>query len=143
MAKTLDQKIKSLFNIKNGRVNRLDLFILTLVTNPLYGFLEKAISKNLLLDIAVYVIIVAIIYFQISLVTKRIRDIGKSGWFAILYFTALVIAFALMEASLSILGVILLIVTAAFLIFWPGQKFDNKYGPYDPTGIFKPIPKIK
>lgn len=146
-----ERKIKDLFKIHRGRINRLDYFLISFFTNALLSagsillvkFQEITGIPELITLVITLVLALIVTYVSFSIIAKRLRDIGLSGWFTIPF---LLIAGSLYYAVGAVGGWVLTIafaIPALFIIFWPGQKKDNKHGPYDPVGIFKSPKKPK
>ncbi len=104
--------IKSVFQkyaTFEGRSSRPEFwwfYLLCLVINLIFGALGKAgIWINVIWS-------VAILIPSLAVGTRRLHDIGKSGWY-------------LLIALIPIVGAIILI------IWWakPGEEGENKYGP--------------
>lgn len=118
----------------NGRIGRLRYLaygmLFTIITLFLIGiaaFLIPSIATVLtdisgvtsaLLLIALYL---PLIIISIILVRRRLNDLDRSGWWQILMYVPFV-------------GIIF----ALYVLFWPGTKGSNSYGPQpneNPTGI--------
>ncbi|MFZ5354088.1 MAG: DUF805 domain-containing protein [Bacillota bacterium] len=80
----------------NGRLNRLSFFILILCSNLIYGFLGNYLLK--FSEIYLYILFAMLIVFQSLQIVKRLHDLDRSGWKALLLlvpFANLYIAFLL------------------------------------------------
>ena len=68
---------------------------------------------------------------SLALASRRLRDIGKSGWWLILPLGGLILGF-LLWSQLGVLGLVLFPASIVLLIVWLAKKGDegpNKYGP--------------
>ncbi len=134
--------VKALFKIREGRIGRWHYFLwavaLNFLSKPFDFMLEH---ENIAFNLAGLAINLVILYLCVSLVAKRFRDIGGSGWFAVpvmVFASVIGVVFgAIDELMLSnslfwsaVVSIVFLLVVGFALLFWPGQKFDNKYGPY-------------
>ena len=102
----------SLFSLK-GRIRRtqywLTHFCLSLLMVP-----SRISGDNMSDGVAIYTLIIIIPFIWISITNsvKRLHDLGKSGWLALLF---------LIPVVNLIFGI--------YVAFFKGEKFDNKYGP--------------
>lgn len=121
--------LAELFTYK-GRFNRLRYFgysFLISFSTYLLAFLVGILAGLLTpLSFILFVplIIGAMILYCFNVI-KRLHDIGLSGWFS-LPVPILTALFEITDYSFLIN-----IISLAYflpLLFWPGQKFDNKYG---------------
>jgi uncharacterized membrane protein YhaH (DUF805 family) len=137
--KRLNREFKELFVLTRGRIHRVDYFLISMLLKGL-GDLVELIPTGAWWG---YVIAIPLellsIYIGICVTTKRLRDIGLSGWFLIPVFLLISIGFVGMGRAesttyiFSSLFVVLL--PSLILVFWPPQRKDNKYGPYDEYSI--------
>ena len=130
------QKITNEFFSKNGRIGRLDYFVsgikctlyILLFLIPavmLYILLCTILNKyNIQSSACDYIFIfyvaslaVAMICADFSLSAKRMHDLGLSAWFLLPWFL------------LPIIIPVASLVAGMILLFYPGSKKDNKYGP--------------
>jgi uncharacterized membrane protein YhaH (DUF805 family) len=66
----------------------------------------------------------------VSLMVRRLHDLGLSGYHAIWVGVAQVFSTALSYGSdLAVLASLPLALIGLWLTFWPGQKTDNRFGP--------------
>lgn len=121
---------RDIFTIRGRweRLNRLRYFgytllgslIFVLASVVLFAFVNTLMagsendSLRSILNFVIYffVLLVPGIYFPITIGTKRLHDLGYSGWWIIVIFVPL-----------------LNIVLGIYLLFWKGEKGKNKYGP--------------
>ena len=67
----------------------------------------------------------------LAVTSRRLHDIGKSGWWLILPLGGLILGF-LLWSQLGVLGLVLFPASIVLLIVWLAKKGDegpNKYGP--------------
>lgn len=128
------------------RLNRLRFFVylgavsLTMVV-PAFIIAGLLIAlKHLILG--GLIILAGLIFYEtmhIVLAIRRLHDVGRNGWWALIYPLTLVISFAkgVRPDSTPILSAYVLVVIVAFffslfLLFTPGMPGDNRYGPPPP-----------
>lgn len=124
----------------DGRMNRRS-YIVNALVNFFCMLLIAGISFAIHPALGAFVFfIVFIIYFLRSLVIllRRVHDLGYSGyWILAVYGISLLISivsaimYKFYETDLYISDISSLIFTILqlYVLFWPGQKFENKYGP--------------
>ena len=115
-----------------GRVNRMNYFVgtcLVLAGPVLIVFLmfllamiggQSAISmvlRTILFILDVFLVLIAVVV-MLSLISRRLHDLGKSDWYYLLNFIP-----------------IINIVFPFYLIFWPGNSAVNKYGGPPGKGV--------
>ncbi|MEM6811801.1 MAG: hypothetical protein AAF549_04970 [Pseudomonadota bacterium] len=157
---TLKQKWIDLLYIHKGRIIHSDYCILIIpltffgiyvftIPNPYPSTSPTETSENISLLIATGLLTllkVVISYFFISLTLKRFRDKGLYDKFTIPYFLSWFACIALgfiFQEYLTIF-IALTIPHTIFYIhnvyfqnpFLSTERKDNKYGPYDPHGLF-------
>ncbi len=128
---------KQLFVIKKGRIGRLDYFMISFCGNAFLRLVENLSEVLKIIDLSMFVAF-PLLYLVACLMAKRFRDVGLSGWCALPLFcmnigvgisvVAEVLSFDedSRVLSLSVIGVVTFV--NIFLIFWRGNKADNKYG---------------
>lgn len=128
----MDGLIEKYFSI-HGRLVRLPYFarsvwlgiIITLIfvaSIPLFSSGSNSLWWAGLLLVAISAIVLAA--GSISLVVRRLHDLGMSGYHAIWILPVLAIPAGVRETYLAIP----LIAVSLWLIFWPGQKTPNRFG---------------
>ena len=136
---------KSLITPK-GRIGRLRYFLMVLflglaglflgLFEGLFGTLLFYYEGAGLVALAVLAFLgtLALMVVSFFLVAQRLHDLGQSGWVAVFFFI-FIFVFTLLSVSLFFsFGLLLLvslasIVFALILLFKPGQKHENRYGP--------------
>ncbi len=92
-------------NLFKGRLNRRN-YLLRFIVQWIIYYILIIIFEN-----ASFILLILFLFMGFSLGTKRLHDLGYSGWFNLL----IIIPF---------IGLFLLI----YLFLAPGQKTENKYG---------------
>ena len=101
-----------------GRATRLEFSIIFIITSIAYW-----VPYGLIPYIFLFI-------FNISTRTKRLHDLGVSGWIQVPFLIFGIIGHIILFRN--ILGIISLLIFFSFNIFlmWKeGQKKDNQYGP--------------
>lgn len=135
--KTFIFSLQNSFNFRT-RANRTEFFKFYLFYFVILGFFKlleacfKSINFSLFNEILVLVFIIP----NISLITRRLHDLGYSGWWqGILYLISIIIFidnyyFSLIPKNILFISYPLFLTFQIFLIFKDGQNFPNKYGEY-------------
>ena len=92
----------------NGRIGRLEYFLSDLLAGLLlfpYSLLSSFVSDNPLITIGALVIFILLSWFLLAQGSKRMHDLGYSGWWQIIPFAP------------------------AVMIIMEGEKKENEYGP--------------
>ena len=117
-----------------------------------YFFLFTVLGINLLSDIVTVIGAFGYILITLSLLTilpfmavaaRRLHDIGRTGWWGLLYFIFLFIPSSQFDDSGILGGWVFLIIFLLYipiLIFWctEGNEGENKYGPSPLTVPYVP-----
>ncbi|MCQ6280036.1 DUF805 domain-containing protein [Bacillus sp. EB600] len=109
----LDAMTKHYADFK-GRATRQEYWMTALFINliALVFLILLTTTESLFWGVLFYIYYFAIIIPMISMTTRRLHDIGKSGWFQLVHF-------------IPIIGAILLLIWACT----DSQPNDNQYGP--------------
>lgn len=142
-ATDIDDRLKETFFSFNGRLNRLayslrviGLFFLGFIFLAFLTYVGMAYSGELLLPVVralMLPITIIMLVVSISLIIRRLHDINLSGlyYFGILIFGAIcgVVTRAEPQAPPAVILNSIMLIVLLLLIFWPGTKGPNKYGP--------------
>ncbi len=71
------------------------------------------------------VIMLILLFFGLSFVTKRWHDLGRSGWYSAIYIALAVISVIPLIGIVGSLGVLVL---SLYLLLAPGKSGSNMYG---------------
>lgn len=71
----------------------------------------------------------ALFYAGACLLSKRLHDRGKSGWWAALVLGAIVLCWPTPQGVLDFLGVVVLVWATVELAVMPGEQGANRFGP--------------
>lgn len=132
-------------------VNILLIIVFAILTEVCFTIGLENVASGL--TILSYLYQFAIFIPMVSVTTRRLHDLGRSGWWQLLpYVLVLILSIATLFSldkelgAISVAEYILYILTLAsigffwffmlFLIFKEGQRFTNKYGA-DPKAVKK------
>jgi uncharacterized membrane protein YhaH (DUF805 family) len=147
-SKDIKSRFRELLIVHRGRINRMDYFAIFLLFQILSDLLEIK-PHNIGLFILKITLWSILTYFNACIISKRLRDIGVSAWLCLpiiilswmaSYNTRALIMQGQFNEAYILMAIEL--VTLAFLCAWPGQKYDNQYGAYNPIGIGDQLEKV-
>jgi uncharacterized membrane protein YhaH (DUF805 family) len=107
-----------------GRIGRLRYIVYTAIVLFVTAFvagiaaavlipmLMKGGSNSNVAVFAMLAVYIPVLYGMVVMIKRRLHDLNHTGWLAILMFLPLVN-----------------IVMSLYLLFWPGSKGSNEYGP--------------
>lgn len=123
----------------SSRLNRLRYFKRGLCINIAYTLLEMFVPKNLSTEavVALIVAIILLISVQYSLDVRRLKDLGKGEGLASFRRGSVVVGYIHLfwwyNEVIVVLSNIVGCLIGLYLLFAPGDKGPNQYGP-DPLG---------
>lgn len=91
--------------------------------------LYQAIAHSVLLYLTGWVVYPLLIFTGACLISKRMHDRGRSGWWAALVLTALVALWGHPSGFFAFLFLLILIWAAVELALMPGEQGSNRFGP--------------
>lgn len=121
-----------LFFSASGRVARLPFLVAAAVLIALVAFYEAMMepeSMETLHWVSGVFVYGALFYSGACVLSKRLHDRGKTGWWAALVLGAVVICWPTPSGVLDFLGVIALVWAVIELAVMPGEQGSNRYGP--------------
>ena len=137
-----DGSFKSKYLSFSGRLNRLAYFLRALGVSIIGFIIIIALAylggiggPVLLIPAAVVIVIVVVfmVVIGISLAVRRLHDMNLSGLYYIGYLLLNAVAGGLYKANpqstLSIVVNMAVLVVSLLILFWPGTKGPNNYGP--------------
>ncbi|MDO8516121.1 MAG: DUF805 domain-containing protein [bacterium] len=132
---------------RTGRLGRLQYFFLSLIASvvmwiptmiftggpeKLVGLVNSANSFRFVVTQVLLLAISALVALHLSV--RRLHDIGLSGWWTLLPIGISFIPTGGTAISTTSLTIALLqMLIGAVLLFWPGAKTENQYGPVPST----------
>lgn len=121
-----------LFFSAGGRVSRMPFLIaaaLLIALMAIYEAVMEPKSMETLHWVSGVFVYGALFYGGACVLSKRLHDRGKSGWWAALVLAAVVICWPTPSGVLDFLGVIALAWAVIELAVMPGEQGANRYGP--------------
>ena len=121
-----------LFFSAGGRAARMPFLIAAAVLIALTGLYEafmEHVSMETLHWVTGVFVFGALVYSGACVLSKRLHDRGKSGWWAALILAAVAICWPTPHGVLDFLGVIALVWAVIELAVMPGEQGANRYGP--------------
>jgi len=95
-----------------GRASRTDYFVVLLITSILGAIAGSVMFKGGALSFVSGLFFVGVLWISMCACARRMHDVGHSGWWSLV---------ALVPVANFIFGL--------YVLFVPGQKHDNDYGP--------------
>jgi len=121
-----------LFFSADGRAGRMPFIVAAVALIVLTAFYESLVepeSMGALHWVSGVFVYPALFYSGACVLSKRLHDRGKSGWWAALVLFAIVMVWPAPEGVLDFLGVIVLIWAVIELALMPGEQGANRFGP--------------
>lgn len=89
----------------------------------------EAVAGGALRWITGWIVYPVLLFMAACVVSKRLHDRGKSGWWAALVLLAFVVVWPNPDGFFDFLGVLALIWAAVELAVMTGEEGANRYGP--------------
>jgi len=106
-------------------------FLLTVAT--VFGpDVSGGMLTSMTFAIAVLMLVATYLYAVVVVMSKRLHDLGRSGWHCAWILVAWVLSSGSVETGAGIVGSLLTIVSTGvglYLVFAPGQTGENRFGP--------------
>lgn len=116
-----------LFFSSSGRIGRTPFLIAAAVLIILLAVYEAAVSGPLHW-ITGWVVYPVLFFCAACVLSKRLHDRGKSGWWAALILFAFLMVWPYPEGVLDFIGLIVIAWAAIELALMPGEQGANRYG---------------
>lgn len=120
-------RFSDLFLTSSGRIGRIAFLVgagLVLGVWAAFDLLAPLAVR----DIAGWLVAAALLYSAACLLSQRLHDRGRSGWWSGPILLAFAMAWPQPQAPFDWIALGLLVLVAADLILLPGQKAFNRYG---------------
>lgn len=115
-----------LFLSSTGRIRQLPFIVgvcLLLFVLGLYASAAKG-----LLQLTGWVVYPALFYGGACILSKRLHDRGRSGWWSAVILAAIVMVWPAPSGFFDFIAVLVLVWAAIDLCVMPGERGDNRYG---------------
>lgn len=119
--------IADLFLTSSGRIGRIAFLVgagLVLGVWAAFDLLAPLAAR----DMAGWLVAAALLYSAACLLSQRLHDRGRSGWWSGPILLAFAMAWPQPQAPFDWIALGLLVLVAVDLILLPGQKAFNRYG---------------
>lgn len=117
-----------LFLSSTGRVKNTPFIIAILVLILALKLYEATISGPLVFVLG-WVVYPAFFFSGSCVLSKRLHDRGRSGWWAAVILVAMMMVWPSPEGFFDFIGVIVLVWAFVELVLMPSERGDNRYGP--------------
>lgn len=119
---------RELFLSADGRLARTPFVIAAAVMFAL-AFFYEAVAGETLHWVTGWVVYPALLYVGACLLSKRLHDRGRSGWYAALVLTALIAIWSSPVGFLDFLFAMILVWAVVELGVLGGEQGANRFGP--------------
>lgn len=116
-----------LFFSASGRIGQVPFTVAAVVLLLLLGFFQSLVTGPLQLALGV-IVYAALLYCGACVLSKRLHDRGRSGWWAAVILLAVAIVWPVPEGFFDFVGVVVLVWAVVDLCVMPGERGDNRYG---------------
>jgi uncharacterized membrane protein YhaH (DUF805 family) len=114
----------------DGRVDRLPFIVTSVVLVGLLTIYESLVHQNEALRWITGVFAYGFLFFTgVCILSKRLHDRGRSGWWSLVVVFAFVLAWPFPEHFWGWLALIFLIWAVVELVLMPGEQGANRFGP--------------
>lgn len=120
-------RFSDLFLTSSGRIGRIAFIVGAGVVLALWATFDL-LAPLKVRDLIDWIVAAALLYSAACLLSQRLHDRGRSGWWSGLILLAFAMAWPRPQAPLDWVALALLVVVAADLALLPGQKAFNRYG---------------
>ncbi|MGH7027524.1 DUF805 domain-containing protein [Brevundimonas sp.] len=120
-------RFQDLFLSSSGRIGRISFVMGAIVVLTLWAAFDL-LAPLTIRDITGWVVAAALLYSGACVVSQRLHDRGRSGWWSGLILLAFAMAWPRPQAPFDWVALGLLILVAVDLVLLPGQKAFNRYG---------------
>jgi uncharacterized membrane protein YhaH (DUF805 family) len=117
----------NLFLSATGRTRRLPFTLAACVLLLLLAIYESAVKGGLQL-LTGWVVYPALFYSGACVLSKRLHDRGRSGWWSAVILLALVMVWPAPSGFFDFLAALVLLWAVVDLCLMPGERGDNRYG---------------
>ena len=120
-------RFSDLFLTSSGRIGRPAFIGGALVVLALWAAFDL-LSPLMVRDFTGWIVAATLLYSAACLLSQRLHDRGRSGWWSGLILLAFAMAWPRPQAPIDWVALSLLSVIAIDLALLPGQKTFNRYG---------------
>jgi uncharacterized membrane protein YhaH (DUF805 family) len=121
--------LKTLFVSAEGRLARTPFLVAMALLLLLLVVYEAVFGGQTLQLLTGWLAYPLFIYFGVCLLSKRLHDRGKSGWYAAVIVAAFIAMWPVPQGVLDFLFAVVLLWAVVELAILPGEQGPNRYGP--------------
>ena len=128
-------RFSDLFLTSSGRIGRISFILGGGVLMALWATFDL-LAPLRTRDLAGWIVAAILLYSGACVLSQRLHDRGRSGWWSGPILLAVAMAWPRPQAPFDWVALALLVVVAVDLALLPGQKVFNRYGasPKDQSG---------
>jgi uncharacterized membrane protein YhaH (DUF805 family) len=123
----MDTDWRTLFVSADGRLGRAPFWVATAILLLAWGTYQSVLNVPLLL-LTGWIVYPLLIFFAVCVLSKRLHDRGRSGWYAALIIVAL-IAIWPFRGVIDFLFLIVMVWSVVELAILTGEQGANRFGP--------------
>lgn len=116
-----------LFFSSSGRTARLPFVVAAAVLVVLTAFYESLVTSALHW-ITGWVVYPLLIFTGACVLSKRLHDRGRSGWWSLVILIAVTMVWSF-DSAVDFLGLVVVIWAFVELVLMPGEQGANRFGP--------------
>lgn len=120
-------RFSDLFLTSSGRIGRIAFFVGAGVLLALWATFDRLASLAVR-DLVGWAVAAALLYSGACVLSQRLHDRGRSGWWSGPILLAVALAWPRPQAPFDWIALALLVVVVVDLALLPGQKTFNRYG---------------
>ncbi len=117
-----------LFFSSSGRVARLPFMVAAAILVLLTAFYESLVTSALHW-ITGWIVYPLLIFTGACVLSKRLHDRGRSGWWSLVILLAIVMVWPYPSEIWDFIGLVVLIWAGVELALMPGEQGANRFGP--------------
>lgn len=117
-----------LFFSSSGRVARLPFIVAAAILVLVTAFYESLVT-DALHWITGWVVYPLLIFAGAAVLSKRLHDRGRSGWWSLVILVAVVMTWPYPREIWDFIGLVVLIWAFVELALMPGEQGANRFGP--------------
>lgn len=120
-------RFSDLFLTSSGRIGRIAFFVGAGVLLALWASFDR-LAPLAVRDLVGWAVAAALLYSGACVLSQRLHDRGRSGWWSGPILLAVALAWPRPQAPFDWIALGLLVVVVVDLALLPGQKTFNRYG---------------
>ncbi len=119
-----------LFLSADGRVARLPFLVAGAILIAVFAVYESMVDGNNALHWLTGLFVYGLLIFTgVCVLSKRLHDRGRSGWWSLVIVFAFVLAYPYPRDPLKLVAAVFLLWAFVELALMPGEQGSNRFGP--------------